>query len=89
MLRAQDGSLRPPVRALTPAHPLGAGRRVVYFYAGASTTHVSEPDGTQLYHFPNGQVERHFTDGLKEIRFHEGGLKVILPDGQVQHIDAA
>jgi len=60
---------------------------VVYFYASANTTHVSEPDGTQLYHFPNGQVERHFTDGLKEIRFREGGLRVILPNGQVQHFD--
>ena len=44
----------------------GLDRRVVYYYAEAATTHVSEPDGTQLYHFPNGQVERHFTDGLKD-----------------------
>ena len=31
-------------------------KRVVYYYAEAGTTHVSESDGTQLYHFPNGQV---------------------------------
>jgi centromere protein J len=34
----------------------GVDRRVVYFYSNAKTTHVSDPDGTQLYHFPNGQV---------------------------------
>lgn len=64
----------------------GLDRRVVYYYAEAATTHVSEPDGTQLYHFPNGQVERHFTDGLKEIRFTDGALKVITSDGQVQSV---
>ena len=31
-------------------------KRVVYYYAESGTTHVSESDGTQLYHFPNGQV---------------------------------
>ncbi|EOD08589.1 hypothetical protein EMIHUDRAFT_217308 [Emiliania huxleyi CCMP1516] len=58
-------------------------RRVVYYHAEADTTHVSEPDGTQLYHFPNGQVERHFADGLKEIVFADGSLKVMLPSGEV------
>ena len=58
----------------------------MYYYADAATTHVSEPNGTQLYHFPNGQVERHFTDGLKEIRFADGSLKVILPNGDVQSL---
>ena len=43
-------------------------------------------DGTQLYHFPNQQVERHFTDGLKEIKFADGTLKVILPNGEVQSL---
>ena len=64
----------------------GLDRRVVYYYAEAATTHVSEANGNQIYHFPNGQVERHFTDGLKEIRFADGTLKVILPDGKVQSI---
>ena len=64
----------------------GVDRRVVYFYMEAGTTHVSEPNGTQLYHFPNGQVERHFTDGLKEIRFADNTLKVILPNGEVQSL---
>ena len=64
----------------------GVDRRVVYYYAEARTTHVSEPNGTQLYHFPNGQVERHFTDGLKEIKFADGSLKVILPSGEVQSL---
>jgi centromere protein J len=61
-------------------------RRVVYYHAEADTTHVSEPDGTQIYHFPNQQVERHFSDGLKEISFPDGTVKVILPNGDVQTI---
>ena len=64
----------------------GIDRRVVYYYAEAATTHVSEANGTQLYHFPNGQVERHFTDGLKEIKFTDGTLKVILPNGEMQSL---
>lgn len=59
-------------------------RRVVYYYADARTTHVSEPDGMQLYHFPNQQVERHFLDGLKEITFPDGNVKVFMPNGEVQ-----
>lgn len=58
-------------------------RRVIYYYADAQTTHVSEPDGTQLYSFPNGQVERHYGDGFKEIRFVDGLTKVI-PPGKTQ-----
>ena len=42
--------------------------------------------GTQLYHFPNGQIERHFTDGLKEIRFADGSIKSILSNGEVQSL---
>ena len=61
-------------------------KRVVYYYTDANTTHVSEQDGTQLYHFPNGQMERHFTDGLKEISFADGSVKVILPNGEVQSL---
>jgi hypothetical protein len=38
--------------------------------------HVSQPDGTQLYQFPNGQVEVHRRDGCKEIRFADGTSKV-------------
>ena len=64
----------------------GVDKRVVYYYAEAATTHVSEPNGTQLYHFPNGQIERHFSDGLKEIKFADGTLKIILPSGEVQSL---
>lgn len=49
----------------------------VYFYASAQTTHISKPDGTQLYQFPNGQLERHRADGYKEIQFADGACKII------------
>ena len=63
--------------------PAGA---VVYFYAGAQTVHISQPDGTQLYQFPNGQIERHRTDGFKEICFADGSKKIILPTGEVEEV---
>ena len=62
---------------------------VVYFYASAQTTHISQPDGTQLYQFPNGQLERHLTNGYKEIRFADGASKVILPSGEVESVQPA
>ena len=61
-------------------------QRVVYYYAEARTTHVSEPDGVQLYHFPNGQVERHFADGCKEIKFLDGSMKLVRPDGEIEDL---
>ena len=59
---------------------------VFYFYASAQTTHISQPDGTQLYQFPNGQLERHRTDGFKEIRFADGASKIISPSGDVEEV---
>ena len=59
---------------------------VVYFYASAQTVHVSQTDGTQVYQFPNGQVEVHRTDGCKEIRFADGTSKIILPSGEVEEV---
>ena len=42
---------------------------VVYYYSQADTTHTTHKDGTNVYEFPNKQVETHFPDGTKDILF--------------------
>jgi len=54
---------------------------VVYFYAHAKTTHTTYKDGSELYEFPNGQIERHFVNGRKVITFPDKTIKTIDPDG--------
>eukprot|EP00762_Andalucia_godoyi_P008604 ANDGO_04596.mRNA.1 hypothetical protein len=46
--------------------------RCEYYYAKPKTTHVSYPDGVQIYYFENGQIEKHYPAGDKEIRFPDG-----------------
>ncbi|ETO29420.1 hypothetical protein RFI_07701 [Reticulomyxa filosa] len=41
----------------------------VYHYAANDITHVTQPDGTQLFYFANQQNEIHFPDGSKHIIF--------------------
>lgn len=55
---------------------------VVYFYAQAATVHVTHADGTQVFHFPSGQVETHMVDGGKDIRYPDGTHKQVLPNGE-------
>mmetsp|Transcript_11754 Transcript_11754/g.16122 ORF Transcript_11754/g.16122 Transcript_11754/m.16122 type:complete len:1046 (+) Transcript_11754:30-3167(+) len=54
---------------------------VVYYYKLADTTHTTFQDGTELYEFPNKQVEKHHPSGVKEIFFPDSTRKVIKPDG--------
>ena len=56
---------------------------IVYFYAEAQTKHTTFPDGTEVYEFPNKQIERHFANGLKEILFPDKTKKLIYPDGAI------
>ena len=59
---------------------------IVYFYAEAQTKHTTFPDGTEVYEFPNKQIERHFANGLKEILFPDKTKKLIYPDGTHESI---
>lgn len=54
---------------------------VVYYYADARTTHTTYKDGTEVFEFPNGQVERHMPGKSKNIEFPDGTVKVVGPDG--------
>merc|ERR1712232_206899 len=54
---------------------------VVYRYIATGAVQTTLQDGTELYQFPDGQVERHNKDGSKEIRFPNGTAKQIFQDG--------
>lgn len=54
---------------------------VVYRYHSTQAVQTTLPDGTNVYCFPGGQVERHFSDGSKEIEFANGAWKHIAADG--------
>ena len=55
--------------------------QVLYFYAETQTTHITHPDKTQVYQFPDGQVETQYPDGTQEIVFSDGTVKCVYKDG--------
>lgn len=57
---------------------------VEYYYAEAETNHTTYPDATEVFEFPNDQVETHYPDGSKKIVFPDGTRKIILPNGDEQ-----
>lgn len=59
-------------------HPDGV---IVYQYSATGAVQTTLPDGSELYHFTDGQFERHNPDGSKEIRFPNGTSKQIFVDG--------
>lgn len=56
---------------------------IVYYYAEAHTTHTTFPDGLEVFHFANRQIEKHYPDGKKEIIFPDKTVKYIYPSGEV------
>uniref|UniRef100_A0A8D0GYI4 Centrosomal P4.1-associated protein n=1 Tax=Sphenodon punctatus TaxID=8508 RepID=A0A8D0GYI4_SPHPU len=63
-----------------------ADQRVIYYYADAQTTHTTYPNGLEVLHFSNGQIEKHYSDGRKEITFPDQTIKNLLADGQEESI---
>ncbi|KAL7881326.1 hypothetical protein AOLI_G00081740 [Acnodon oligacanthus] len=61
-------------------------QRVIYYYAGAQTTHTTYPDGMEVLQFPNNQIEKHFPDGRKEITFPDQTVKNLHPDGREESV---
>ncbi|KAF0974250.1 hypothetical protein FDP41_006860 [Naegleria fowleri] len=54
---------------------------VVYYYDSLQTTHISYPNGLEMYKFPNTQIERHFPSGEKEIVFPDKTVKFVDSNG--------
>ncbi|XP_040913226.1 centromere protein J isoform X2 [Toxotes jaculatrix] len=63
-----------------------ADQRVIYYYSGAQTTHITYPDGMEVLHFPNNQTEKHFPDGRKEITFPDQTVKNLFPNGREESV---
>ncbi|KAJ8407110.1 hypothetical protein AAFF_G00287860 [Aldrovandia affinis] len=61
-------------------------QRVIYYYAEAQTTHTTYPDGMEVLHFPNSQIEKHFPDGRKEITFPDRSVKNLGPNGEEESV---
>ena len=59
-------------------------KRVVYFYFEAQTIHVAVSDGSDIFYFANGQIERHLPSGDKWIQFPDGNGKHYYADGTEQ-----
>nr|CAD7404488.1 unnamed protein product [Timema poppensis] len=55
---------------------------VKYYYASTSTWQTTEADGTEIFEFPNGQIERHYKDNSKEVTFPDGSVKLVHSRGQ-------
>jgi len=71
---------------------------VVYRYSATKAVQTTYPNGTNVYCFSSGQVERHCSDGSKEVDFPDGTKKtvtssgaeeVVFPDGAVRRSDAS
>ncbi|KGL80370.1 Centromere protein J, partial [Tinamus guttatus] len=61
-------------------------KTVIYYYAGAKTTHTTYSDGLEVLQFPTGQIEKHYPDGRKEITFPDQTIKNLFLDGQQESI---
>ncbi|XP_069788220.1 centromere protein J-like isoform X3 [Narcine bancroftii] len=61
-------------------------QRVIYYYADAKTIHTTFPNGTEMFQFPNNQIEKHYPDGKKEIIFPDQTVKHLYPDGREKSI---
>eukprot|EP00933_Yihiella_yeosuensis_P045509 TRINITY_DN40892_c0_g1_i1.p1 TRINITY_DN40892_c0_g1~~TRINITY_DN40892_c0_g1_i1.p1 ORF type:complete len:784 (-),score=180.56 TRINITY_DN40892_c0_g1_i1:467-2818(-) len=66
---------------------------IVYRYCATHSVQTTYPDGTNVFCFASGQLERHFPDGSKHVEFPDGTVKklavdgteeVTFPDGAVQ-----
>lgn len=54
---------------------------IVYHYSATGAVQTTLPDGSDLFHFSDGQFEQHNPDGSKEIKFPNGTTKHVLADG--------
>ena len=60
------------------------GGSIAYYHAKSKVVQVATRDGSEIYEFPNGQVERHYPDGRKIVKFPDGTKKRIFPGGLVE-----
>ncbi|XP_031169711.1 uncharacterized protein si:ch211-140l13.3 isoform X2 [Sander lucioperca] len=66
-------------------HILDDGK-VVYYYAGSQTTHTTHPNGLEVLHFHNKQIEKRHPGGRREILFPDQTIKYLETDGSERTI---
>jgi hypothetical protein len=54
---------------------------VIYTFAETNTVQKTLPDGTNIYEFLDGQLEKHFPDGRQEIHYPDHLLRFVSPTG--------
>ena len=55
-----------------------------YFHAEDRVMQITTADGSTLFEYPSGQIERHYTDGSKAIIFPDGTKQRISATGHVE-----
>jgi hypothetical protein len=55
--------------------------KIVYFFNEAKTVQTTLSNGTHIFKFKDGQIEKHFPEGNKEIKFKDGTRKYIFCNG--------
>ncbi|OQR99386.1 centromere protein J [Achlya hypogyna] len=81
IVRFANGDIKEVVPSIRPGSHATYADKTVYFYAAAQTKHTTLADQTQVFEFPNHQIEKHFASGVKEITFVDGTTKRIEVNG--------
>ena len=59
-------------------------RSAAFYHADSKVIQVVAKDGSEIYEFPNKQVERHYPDGRKIVKWPDGTKKRFFPNGTVE-----
>jgi centromere protein J len=70
-------SLSTPTSSELMRAPTKKAGIVAYFHCKEGVLQITQNDGSVLYEYPNGQIERHYRDGLKVVLFPDGTKKVV------------
>eukprot|EP00529_Nitzschia_sp_RCC80_P005179 CAMPEP_0113522732 /NCGR_PEP_ID=MMETSP0014_2-20120614/45345_1 /TAXON_ID=2857 /ORGANISM="Nitzschia sp." /LENGTH=1029 /DNA_ID=CAMNT_0000420807 /DNA_START=4 /DNA_END=3093 /DNA_ORIENTATION=- /assembly_acc=CAM_ASM_000159 len=76
----RPGKVSTPSSMSVQASPRGI---VAYFYSKDAILQISQNDGSKLFEYQNGQVEKHYPDGFKMILYSDGTKQGVTQDGQV------
>lgn len=59
-------------------------RSAAFYHADSKVIQVVAKDGSEIYEFPNKQVERHYPDGRKIVKWPDGTKKRFFPNGTME-----
>ena len=79
-----SSSIRYPNGDVQISSPNNANRTVAFYHADSKVIQVVAKDGSEIFEFPNKQVERHYPDGRKIVKWPDGTKKRFFPNGTVE-----